>query len=460
MPVPKKSLFTPVVPPEKMHPDFKLLLSEPSNSPARAMLEEVYQDFDNPDGNFLEQFQTTGFDSRLFELYLFAYFSRSGFEVDRTHQSPDFMLTREGVTVAVEATTVNPSQGESSTTVSLPSGLDPEAYRHFLEHELPIKFGSPLFSKLQKKYWELGHCKDKPIVLALEAFFDDDSLGYSDASLAQYLYGQNVSAGWTPGGTLEVKTDIVESHISGEKAIPSNFFGQPDTEHISAVMFTNSGTRAKFARMGYQHGFGHDNYDISRLGLCYNPNPDAMDPTYFEYNLAEPPLSETWGQGVVIFRNPHALHPLPRDSFPDAVQKYMEGGQLKADYPGWHPISSKTNTKHFTKPEDRPHRSPRVCVAAIAKSDFQDICGFAVDDSHPILSESGWFIDETESFLGVVVWDKNSQDWGYVVLARDEHFQFRAIKTAASVPEREVAAYELQLAIAGLLAESQRIFPQ
>ena len=106
MPVPKKSLFTPAVSPEKMHPSFKQLLSEPSNSPARAMLEEVYQDFDDPDGNFLEQFQTTGFDSRLFELYLFAYFSRSGFEVDRTNKSPDFMLTGEGVTVAIEATTV------------------------------------------------------------------------------------------------------------------------------------------------------------------------------------------------------------------------------------------------------------------------------------------------------------------------------------------------------------------
>ena len=259
------------------------------------MLEEVYQDFDDPDGNFLEQFQTTGFDSRLFELYLFAYFSRSGFEVDRTNKSPDFMLTGEGVTVAIEATTVNPSQGESSTTVSLHSGLDPEEYRHFLEHELPIKFGSPLFSKLQKKYWELEHCKDKPFVLALEAFFDDDSLEFSDASLAQYLYGQKVSAGWTPGGTLEVKTDIVESHVSGEKAIPSNFFGQPDAKHISAVMFTNSGTHAKFTRMGYQHGIGADNYDVSRFGTCYNPNPDAKDPTYFSYSLAEPPLVEFMG---------------------------------------------------------------------------------------------------------------------------------------------------------------------
>ena len=138
----------------------------------------------------------------------------------------------------------------------------------------------------------------------------------------------------------------------------------------------------------------------------------------------------------------------------------MEEGEVKADHPGWHPISSKTITKHFAKLEHQPHRFPRVFVAAIAKTDFQNIYGIAIDDDNPIFPQDGWFMDETESFLGVVVWDKADQDWGYVVLARDEHFQFRAIKMADSVPEREVAAYELQLAIAGLLAESKRIFPQ
>lgn len=460
MPVPKKSLFTPKVPPEKMHPGFKLLLNEPSNSPARAMLEEVYQDFNDPDGNFLEQFQTTGFDSRLFELYLFAYFSRSGFEVDRTHQSPDFMLTREGITISVEATTVNPTQGISSTGLSLPSGLDTWQYRRVLEHELPIKFGSPLFSKLQQKYWELEHCKGKPFVVAIEAFFDDESLEFSDAGLAQYLYGQRVSASWSQEGTLEVQTDFVESHVSGEKVIPSNFFGQPDREQVSAVMFTNSGTRAKFTRMGYQHGIGADNYDVSRFGYCYNPNPDAKDPTYFSYSLAEPPLVESWGQGLVIFHNPNALNPLPRNFFAEAVQMYVEEGEVKADHPGWHPFSSKTITKHFAKLEHRPHRFPRVFVAAIAKTDFQNICGIAIDEDNPIFSQDGWFMDETESLLGVVVCDKADQDWGYVILARDEHFQFRAISTASSKPSRDIARHDLQLAMAKLLANSQRIFPQ
>ena len=79
----KKSLFVPSVPPEKLDPHVKSLVDAPSYHPTRIMLDMIYQDFDDPDGNFLQQFQTTGFDARFFELYLFAYFSKSGFQVDR-----------------------------------------------------------------------------------------------------------------------------------------------------------------------------------------------------------------------------------------------------------------------------------------------------------------------------------------------------------------------------------------
>ena len=282
-------------------------------------MDQVYQDFEDPDGNFLEQFQTTGFDARLFELYLFAYFSNSGFEVDRTHASPDFVVTRDGVTVSVEATTVNPSQGNLFAGESLPSSLDPRELARFQNEELPIRFGSPLFSKLKNRYWEMEHSKGRPLIIAIQAFFNEESLTLADSGLTQYLYGQRTTAGWTHEGNLAINTDAVESHTLGDKTIPSNFFEQPDTEYVSAVVFTNSGTHAKFTRMGYQQGFGTEHFHISRSGYCYNPDPDAMDPTYFEYDLAEPPLVESWGQGLVGNHNPNALFPLPRYYFPDAL---------------------------------------------------------------------------------------------------------------------------------------------
>ena len=456
----RKSLFVAGVAPAKLNPHLKLLVDAPSYHPTRNMLDLIYQDFEDPDGNFLQQFQTTGFDARLFELYLFAYFSKSGFEVDRTHPSPDFIVTHDGVTVSVEATTVNPSQGNLFTGQSLPSKLDARELAHFQNEELPIRFGSPLFSKLKNRYWELEHCQGRPFILAIQAFFNEESLTSADNGLAQYLYGQRTTAGWTTEGNLELHTDIVESHRYGDKTIPSNFFGQPDTKYVSAVVFTNNGTHAKFTRMGYQQGFGIEHFDVSRSGYCHNSDPDAMDPTYFEYSLAEPPLVESWGQGLVVNHNPNALFPLPRGYFPEALEAYIEDGEYKAGGPYWHPFSSRTSTIHFTSPEDRPPRVSRVFVGAISKSEFEGMCGFAVHDSNPSLTEEGWLIDETESFLGVVVQHKAVQDWGYVILARDENFQFRAIKTAASKSSRLIARRELQFAISGLVAGAQRIFQQ
>jgi len=79
------------------------------------MLDDVYKSFVDTDGNFLEQFQTSAFDSRFLELYLHAYFSRSGFAVDRNIAGRTFWNSHD-ITVAVEATTVHASAGGAMAT--------------------------------------------------------------------------------------------------------------------------------------------------------------------------------------------------------------------------------------------------------------------------------------------------------------------------------------------------------
>lgn len=463
---PRKTLFDAVVSQEKLHPVFDRLRTWPGGEPARWMLDDVYQSLNDPEGNFLEQFQTTGFDARHFELYLFAYFSRSGFMVDREMPNPDFLVSRGGVRAAVEATTVNPpTSGVLADLGSKISELTQAEMLEYQRHELPMRFGSPLFSKLQKRYWELGHCKNVPFVLAIEAFHEEDSLAMSYWSLACYLFGLEQTGAWGQGGRLRVKTAAVKEHKVGEKLISSDFFGQPEVEHVSAVLFTNSGTSAKFSRMGYQYGIGCDTIDMMRSGFCYNPHPDAMDPTFFSYNLAEPPFVERWGQGLVVLHNPNARLPLPRDFFLDAVQGYVEDGIFKTDHPAWHPISSTTLIFHLGEVKEKilkvfPKRVPRLAVEAIAKEHFQELCGFAVRESNSIVEEHGWFSDESSSLLGVVVRDKADNDWGFVILGRDEYFQFRAIEMRASLPTRDQVRVELQIRISELLSSPQRIFPQ
>src|SRR5258708_533181 len=132
----RKTLFAPVVPSEKRSPSFEQVRTFPGSEPTRWMLDDVYDGFTDPDGNFLEQFQ------------------------------------------------------------------------------------------------------------------DDEALALTDAALSGYVYGVQHSWHLTKEAKLVVEAAAVETHEIGGKRIPSNFFARPGTEHVSAVLFTNTGTTAKFARMG------------------------------------------------------------------------------------------------------------------------------------------------------------------------------------------------------------------
>jgi len=460
-----KRLFEPVVATERLHPSFAWMMNAEAACCVRGMLEDVYRDFDDPDGNFLEQFQTTGFDARFFEIYLFAYFSRSGYGVDRRHSNPDFLVTRGGLTAAVEATTVNPStSGVLKNHGKSIASLSPGEVREYTRNELAIRFGGPLFSKLGKRYWELPHCRDMPFVLAIEAFHDENSLGASDSALMSYVFGLTTTGSWTDDAALDVRTERIENHTLGPKMIPSNFFGQPDAEHISAVVFTNAGTHAKFSRMGYHHGIECVEIDMMRFGFCYSPHPDAMDPTFFSYNLDEPPFVETWGQGLVVMHNPRCRHSLPREYFVDAAQAYLEEGKIVVEHPSWHPYSSNTRTLHFggakkELAEHFPKRKPLVGVSPIPRDEFRRMCG-NVEYGVPLGEEHGWFSDVSQSFLGVILHDAGDDDWAYVVLARDQYFQFRAIEVESGMQFRDMAREALQLKIADFLSSPQRIFPK
>jgi hypothetical protein len=75
---------------------------------ARTVIEHMMPWYNDVDGNFVEQFQTTGFDPRIWEIYLFATLTESGYLLDRTAPMPDFVAFGPAGPIAVEATTVKP----------------------------------------------------------------------------------------------------------------------------------------------------------------------------------------------------------------------------------------------------------------------------------------------------------------------------------------------------------------
>jgi hypothetical protein len=83
--------FRPRHPPERLHPTFVSIVNLEAYSPAKGIMEAMMYYFEDPDGNFVEQFQSTAFDARFWKLYLFAVLAECRYAVDRTHPAPDYL---------------------------------------------------------------------------------------------------------------------------------------------------------------------------------------------------------------------------------------------------------------------------------------------------------------------------------------------------------------------------------
>jgi hypothetical protein len=307
-------LFATTRPDAELHPQFLKLRDSPRMAPARATLRDVAATMADPDGNLVEQFQTFGFDARTFEIYLHALFTDEGHTIDRSRARPDFLISRDGLTVAVEAVTANPPP-KPDYQPYVPIYLSPPRSREeairYLRHEVQIKFGSPLYSKLKKEYWKLPHVQGRPLVLAIESFHGDASLTISSTALSDYLFGVNHRHHFDDEGSLVIEADAITEHV-GRKTIPSNFFRQPGAENISGVLFSNAGTVPKFGRIGQEGKHRSSQVRMIRYGTCYDHDPNATAPNTFAYEVGNsdfPP--EPWRQGTVMIHNPNALHPLP-----------------------------------------------------------------------------------------------------------------------------------------------------
>lgn len=342
-------LFSPVVPISKQHPFFARLANEESFLSARRVINEMMPHFVDIDGNFVEQFQSSGFDSRLWELYINSYLVEEQLFIDRTKHAPDFMVTKYGETVGIEAVIVGRKKEAPSLLFREPSRpITPEEIQKEHENAMPLRFGSTLFSKLQKKYWELPHVAGNPLVIAIADFHDDQSMLWSSTALENYLYGVRHEHHYEDG-SLVIDPITIKKHIKPDGTeIPSGYFFQPDAEHISAVLFSASGTISKFNRLGRQAGFGSPNVKMFRMGTRYDNDPNASTPKIFKYEVTED-SQETWGEGVSMFHNPNAVHPVPEELFPSIAHHRFENEQIVSTIPEFHPFASQTLNLRMTK---------------------------------------------------------------------------------------------------------------
>lgn len=336
-------LFTPIVSNDKLNPSFRILSTIRGHSSARAIIQEMMPHLEDTDGNFVEQFQSTGFDARLWELYLFAYLREERLVVTRPKPAPDFRLERFDKVAYVEAVTTGRAAGlslDEDLRGALPTDINEVRAR--LDGEIPIRFGSPLYSKLQKAYWNLPDVSRRPLVIAIADFHAKGSMLWTSTGLQEYLYGTRHDFSIDAAGRLVISPLKIEVHRHGTKEIPSGFFFQPQAENISAVLFSNSGTVSKFTRMGKLAGFGDPAVTIMRTGTRYTHDPNAALPTPFVHEVKSGKCYESWGEGLSVFHNPNALVPLPEELFPSIAHHRFDRGQIRSHIPEFHPFGSVT----------------------------------------------------------------------------------------------------------------------
>src|SRR5208337_5622374 len=99
---PPVDFFSLVVPANRLNPTFVNVRELEQYSAAREIIEPMMRWYEDVDGNFVEQFQSTGFDSRLWELCLYCYLTEEELFLRREYNAPDFMVMKYGETVAIE----------------------------------------------------------------------------------------------------------------------------------------------------------------------------------------------------------------------------------------------------------------------------------------------------------------------------------------------------------------------
>jgi hypothetical protein len=213
-----------------------------------------------------------------------------------------------------------------------------------LKTRVPIRFGSALFSKLNRKtpYWELEHVKGHPLIFAVADFHEDQSMTWTSPALIEYLYGVTYDFVFDNKGQLVITPVKIETHEHEGKTIPSGYFFQPHAENVSAVLFSSLGTISKFNRMGILAGFGLPNQRLYRTGMRHRHVSNAALPQPFFHEVKQGVVTETWSEGLSMFHNPRAERPVAPGMFPGIAHHFFENGQIKSLLPEFHPYTSFT----------------------------------------------------------------------------------------------------------------------
>ena len=320
--------FEAVVPEARLHPRYKILADDGNHAAAKSLIEVMMRWHANTDGNFIQQFQTDGFDARIWELYLWATLVSLDLAVEFPQPGPDFLARGLNGAFAIEATSINPSVLDGRLVATPRPGTPAEAADYFRNY-LPIRYASALTTKLSKRYWEHSDVQDVPFVIAVQDFHDELAMTYSGRSLPSYLYGLEFLP---PEGDMDSSPAPIEFHRWLGKEVQSGFFSLAESEHVAAVVINRAGTMAKFNRMGLKVGFRMPSVHLIHFGRRFEISGEEAGFVPFSEEVGED-YREEWADGTDVFHNPNAMCPLDPLTLPGAAHHRLVDGDLESMLP-------------------------------------------------------------------------------------------------------------------------------
>jgi hypothetical protein len=243
-------MFTPIVPEEKQHPNFKSLLIS-INKPTRDRICRWTEGFIDRDGKIVKEFQTT-FNSTFWELYLHACFNELGFTHNYVHDSPDFLISKNDTTFSAEATIAShPSGARPEWDKEFPTELSPDTKFQII-HLSTIRLANAIYTKFKKykdNYQNLEHVNKNPFILCVAPFDQPFFFEQADIAIRRILYKFNAPLYIKDEKSGEIRIvgeEYVEKVIKhNNEEIDLGFFTDERMKEISAVIFSNTATITK-----------------------------------------------------------------------------------------------------------------------------------------------------------------------------------------------------------------------
>ena len=322
-------LFVPSIDDAHLHPNFRNI-RDGTAPEDRQVLSEWATGFIDRDNKFVKEFQTT-FNSSFWELYLHACLKEIGMSIDFNFDAPDFVVTGPQP-LCIEATIANNADGrrpEWDQTIEELMNL----YIKGIVDEATIRIANAVASKHKKhqsRYSKLTHVANKPFVIAIAAFEQPHGRFQNNHAMNRVLYGfDGPMRVHMPGHSrpiIQAPQKIRTIRKPSGAEVPLGCFTDSRMAEISAVLFSTTATWGKVRAMSK------------------DPNPYVIFET-LRYNKHGPePLHEvtprgqyreTLLDGLHVFHNPYATHPLPWELFqrpgvtqliymPDACIPYAE----------------------------------------------------------------------------------------------------------------------------------------